>query len=119
QGWVTMYRRRQTASTPWLLLLLSAALGCGETAPRGSEPPADPAASRFDPATAGTIQGRVTWQGMVPRVAPSQIWTDPAPAGGPRRFEPNVNAPAVDEATRGVANAVVFLRGVDPAQARP
>jgi hypothetical protein len=38
---------------------------------------------------------------------------------GPRRDHPNPNAPVIDPQSRGVGNAVVFLRGVDPRRARP
>src|SRR5207248_1964383 len=37
----------------------------------------------------------------------------------PRLVRDNPHAPNIDSATSGVAGAVVFLRGVDPARARP
>jgi hypothetical protein len=37
----------------------------------------------------------------------------------PARFQANPNAPAVEPRGRGVANAVVYLQGVDPRKARP
>jgi hypothetical protein len=104
--------------------LLVLAAGCGNAPPPpagAAEPPPPAAAGRFDPATAGTIEGRVTWAGELPDVPPFTVWGEPTPGGirGPRRAQPNPNAPAIDPHTRGVGNAVVFLRGVDPARARP
>jgi hypothetical protein len=110
---------------PWLGLLVvgSAVAGCDPDVP-----PADPgpgpladAASRFDPADAGTLSGRVTWSGEVPRVPPFVAPVSPLAeqAGGPKREWPHPHAPAVDPAGRGVSGAVVFLRDVDPARARP
>jgi hypothetical protein len=96
--------------------------GCGEEPTADTLRPATlPAAgSAFDPATAATVRGRVTWAGPLPDVAPLVGWGDP----GPNEFLPrkivrkNPNASAVDAASRGVASAVVFLRGVDPARGR-
>jgi hypothetical protein len=79
------------------------------------------AGTAFDPATAGTIQGRVCWEGDFPTVPLLRGWTDVAPETGPARFhvQANPNAPAIDPRTRGMGNAVVFLRGVDPGRAKP
>ncbi len=78
-------------------------------------------AAHFDPATAATIHGRVTWSGELPTVPPFEVWPIPLEENGPRskRLEPNPNAPAIDPATRGVADAVIFLRGVEAARSRP
>lgn len=99
----------KSSAYAWLLLAL---LGCD---PRPRE------AARFDPATAATIRGRVTWAGELPTVPPLEVWPIPLEENGPRskRREPNPNAPAIDPATRGVANAVIFLRGVQPERSRP
>jgi hypothetical protein len=109
---------------PALLCLLWLPLGgCTED----SAPPADAfptvadAVTAFDPATAGTVQGRVTWEGDLPAVPPLRGWTDVAPEDGGAKYhvQANPNAPAIDPDTKGVGNAVVFLRGVDPRRARP
>jgi hypothetical protein len=75
----------------------------------------------FDLPACGTICGRVTWDGDIPLVAPFEVL--PNPLAGEvfrhRQLRPNPNAPVIDARTRGVANAVVFLRGVDVARARP
>jgi hypothetical protein len=42
-----------------------------------------------------------------------------SPAGQPRLIRENPNAPAIDPPNRGVAGAVVFLRGVPADRARP
>ncbi len=104
------------------MFLPLAALGCDEVrhpAP-GQAPPA-PVARHFDEATAGTIAGRVTWTGPLPKVPPFEIraFVLAGKAGQPRLIRENPNAPAVDPASRGVAGAVVFLRGVAADKSRP
>ncbi|MGH7169445.1 MAG: carboxypeptidase-like regulatory domain-containing protein [Gemmataceae bacterium] len=75
----------------------------------------------FDPATAGTIQGRVTWRGAIPKIPSYRAPVSPGNehAGEARRMWPNPNVPRIDAATKGVAGAVVFLRGIDPQRSRP
>jgi hypothetical protein len=105
-------------------LLFVAALGCGQVEPPlpqvGDEVP-EQAASAFDPQTACTLQGRVTWEGDLPAVAPFQARINISADGvtHERLVRENPNAPRIDDRTRGVAGAVVFLRGVDPQRARP
>ncbi len=81
--------------------------------------PAEP--SRFDVADTGTVTGRVTWCGVPPRVPPFLAPLSPLSEqpGGLAAEWPNPHAPAIDATTRGVGGAVVFLRGIDPARARP
>jgi hypothetical protein len=98
--------------------------GCADDAPPAPPPAracAEHAGSSFDPSTAGTVQGQVTWTGECPIIAPMRGWTDVAPdsSAAQRHVEPNPNAPSIDPVTRGIANAVVFLRGVDPQCGRP
>jgi hypothetical protein len=97
-----------------------ALIGCQEpTDPPTVSPP--PTSGHFDAATAGTVSGRVTWVGPLPQVPVYNIAAlDPAvgpPHGALQRDNPN--APTVSPEHRGVSHAVVFLRGIDPAQARP
>jgi hypothetical protein len=87
------------------------------------EPDAAPAmlATAFDPNSTGSLTGRVTWSGELPRVPPflapiSPLSEQPA---GPKQEWPNPHAPSIDSSNRGVAGAVVFLRGVDAKRARP
>jgi hypothetical protein len=109
---------------PGAVCLLAVALlsGCddGPPAPPTAPAGASAAGSAFDPATAGTIRGRVTWTGAVPVVPPIQAWTDVGLERIPprRQIHPNPNAPAVGPGG-GVGNAVVFLRGVDARRSRP
>lgn len=117
-----------TANVPTRLLLLVAlpcgAAGCGtQAAPLHPLEPAQgsPAAlgTEFDPGRVGAIRGRVTWVGAVPdshsfrdaRVAP--------PYTAARHDSLNPHVPRIDEASRGVAGAIVFLRWVDPSRSRP
>lgn len=107
----------------WLPLLAAAALtGCDADSPL-TPPPAPPveASTQFDPTTAGGVAGRVTWAGDIPVAPPFQAPVSPLceQVRGPKHDWPNPNAPAIDPQNRGVANAVVFLRGVDPRRARP
>jgi hypothetical protein len=112
-------------------LLLLAALGlagCDEshrTVYLGDdEAPAKPPknlAAAFDPASSGSVAGRVTWAGAAPVVAPYRAPISPLSEQPDRQkfLWPNPHVPAVDPASRGVAGAVVFLRGVDAERARP
>src|SRR5437867_4471934 len=107
-----------------LLLALTALAGCNDAQPEPVDATDDPPAqcgSQFNPATAGVIQGQVVWQGDIPRVSPFR--TSPILPGGVVLPEglvrENPNAPVIDPRTRGVANAVVFLGGVEPKRARP
>jgi hypothetical protein len=106
----------------WLVLWL--VLGCD--APQLLMSPDEPepwpemstAASRFDPADAGTVQGRVVWHGDWPDVKPVNF---PVLQPGGFRWEtkPAPNAPAIDPDTRAVRGAVVYLRGIAAEQSRP
>jgi hypothetical protein len=78
-----------------------------------------PSPAHFDPANAGTLAGRVTWSGALPHADPV-TGERSLPDGRKLHItRPTPNLPAVDPAGRGVAGAVVFLRGVNPASARP
>jgi hypothetical protein len=104
------------------LLPVLAVLGCGDVpSEKPTEGSASPSpASRFDPSTAGVVSGRVTWDGPLPDVPPFEVRSF-IMAGEPGKdplIAPNPNAPRIDPASRGVAGAVVFLRGVG-ATARP
>jgi hypothetical protein len=105
-------------------LLFVAALGCGQVEPplpQVSDEAPEQAASAFDVQSACTLQGRVTWEGDLPAVAPFQARINISADGvsHERLVRENPNAPRIDADTRGVAAAVVFLRGVDPQRARP
>lgn len=115
-----------TADAPshcWLLLPLLVILGCGDVSAvteKNSPHPVPEAGTAFDLATAGTIQGRVVWDGDVPVVAPMEV--QPNPLAGEvlqkKQVRPNPNAPLIEPDSKGVGNAVVFLRGIDPRHGR-
>jgi hypothetical protein len=111
---------RVLCSLPLLVILVLA--GCDETLPP-PEPASEPVpeATQFDASTAGEVRGQLTWQGELPRVPPYQAPVSPLseqPTGQWQSW-PNPHAPRIDERTRGVAGAVVFLRGIDPRRVRP
>src|SRR5882762_9556972 len=108
-----------------LLLALLLPLGCAEplglpTDPVPNDPPA-PLATHFDPATTGTLRGRVIWDGDLPKVPRLEVpaFVEEKAQGKPRLWFDNPHAPAIDPGNRGVANAVIFLKGVNPAKSRP
>jgi hypothetical protein len=112
------------ASLPRLVfvLTLAAASGCdGEpTAASPAEPPTPPTtATAFDPANCSRITGRVTWAGPIPPELPFLYGIPQKDGTFDVRMMPNPNRPAIDPETRAVAGAVVFLRGVNPATAKP
>lgn len=109
------------------LILCAAVLasGCGTEPPAAANsasdtPPQPPTA--FDPSACGEITGFVSWHRdvPVPTVDPVlAITVRPDGSGLDSRLVPLANAPRIDFASRGIAGAVVFLRGVDVARARP
>jgi hypothetical protein len=107
-----------------LLLACAASLAmrCENTPPAEPTPPAPQAQSpnAFDPGDCGTLTGVVSWTGPIPIVAPAlELTLKPDGTGLDSRMVPLANAPRIDFATRAVAGAVVYLRNVDPARARP
>ncbi len=66
----------------------------------------------------GRIVGRVTWPGAVPDAKPIQglIAT---PDGLRWGEQPNHLTPTIDPVSQGLANAVVYLKSVDPKLAKP
>jgi hypothetical protein len=111
--------------TVWILAhFILASVGCDPAQHEaGSTTACDPnsIATHFDAGTVGAVRGRVIWTDDIPAVTPFEVWSIlMAPDGShEKRIEPNPNAPVVDAATRGVGNAVVFLRGIDACRARP
>lgn len=61
------------------------------------------------------------WNGTIPQAAPFEIM--PNPLSGvilqKRQQRPNPNLPVIDPSTHALAGAVVFLRDVEPARAKP
>jgi hypothetical protein len=107
----------------WLLVPLLATVGCDDARPQtheGLAPQTVEAGGGFDPTSAGAIRGQVVWDGEVPALAPLEVL--PNPLAGEllqkRQFRPNPNVPLIEPRTKGVANAVVFLRGIEPYRGR-
>ena len=80
---------------------------------------AGPEASRFDPDKCGTVAGRVVWSGPLPVTPPFIYGVPNADHSFTMQTIPNPNRPAIDETSRAMAGVVVFLRGVNPAAAKP
>jgi hypothetical protein len=103
---------------------MATAIGCGTASSQPKdeliELSGQVPASNFDPNEAGTIHGQVVWQDEIPNITPFLIRANPI--GGDavlkRQFQPNPNTPKIDQQHHGVANAVVFLRGVDATKAK-
>lgn len=107
------------------LLTVLAFTSCDVTAPPPATGASDaaepPAAPSYDSKSAGTISGVVRWTGDLPDVPPLAIHVLNLPEIPlrPPREQPNPNRPDIDPQSKVVRKAVVFLRGVDPAHARP
>ncbi|MBL8799305.1 MAG: hypothetical protein JNM56_35800 [Planctomycetia bacterium] len=104
-------------------LLLLALVGCQPVpavVPPITEPPA-PLAADFRAGAVGQIVGQVVWEGEAPRVPPFSdlpltLYHEQARI---KSLQRNPNRPEIAPESRGVGNAVVFLRGVPPAASRP
>ena len=97
-----------------LVALLAGVNACGSAAP--PVPPAPPAADgkKVDAATAGSIAGKVTFEGAMPAVETIKMTTAPncVTSGGPN---PQSDAVLIG-ADKGVKNAYVHIKaGLDPA----
>jgi hypothetical protein len=106
----------------WPCLLVLLGLGCDHTPPaEAPDPPPVRSGSRFDSSSAGTITGQVLWEGDLPAVPALKVLASPAPLPplDHNHERENPSAPHIDPRSRGVAGAVVMLRGVDLDRARP
>jgi hypothetical protein len=102
------------------LLLLPGCEG-DDFAPAVLVPAPTPLGAHFDPAAVATIRGEVFWEGDAPTV---RLLSVRAVDGfGPPldrdHVRPNPHAPVIDPQSRGVAGAIVFLRGVEPERCKP
>jgi hypothetical protein len=106
----------------WLCLSLVVTLGCtDDDSGLASDAGLAARTSRYDATTAGIIRGHVLWKGDIPGVPGLKVGLNPAygPPFDKAQLRDNPNAPIVDPYGRGVADAVVFLEGVDADNARP
>jgi hypothetical protein len=104
-------------------LLFCVNAGCSTDLPArqdDAESALDELGARFDPRRCGSVTGRVTWSSPIPN-PPGFLYGVPRSSGPGFEFRTaeNPNRPQVDEKSRAVQGAVVFLREVDPALARP
>lgn len=105
-------------------IIAAAALlaGCSESLPPPlSVPPPTSLGGRFDAAKSGNIAADVVWVGPLPSAAPFRSVPEPFDdqPPPPARDYANPNVPSIDNASRGVGSAVVYLRKVDPERSRP
>lgn len=115
---------RSTAVLAVILGCLLAVAGCGDARTQPPEPaPERPVelGIHFDSATARTLPGCVTWTTPLPSVPPFKIVfnADSSPALKEALERPNPHVPVIDPTNRGIRNAVVFLRGIDPKCSKP
>lgn len=107
--------------TLFTAILSLAAVGCGREY-RDDTPTPPPAVAYIAPAPAplptATVSGRVTWRGEIPTV-PAINGLVRTRDGSKWGNVPNHFAPGIDTTTRAVAGAVVWLTGIDPANAKP
>ncbi len=104
------------------LFALSLVIGCDagpQPTPATPSAPAAASGSAFAPAACGRITGRVVWRGEPP-VCPSLIFAKLNPDGGfTVGMTENPHAPKLNPAGHALADAVVYLKGVSPAVAKP
>jgi hypothetical protein len=119
-GWIP----REMIDRRLAIMSLIIVLGCNDplppSSPRLPQIPNETVSS-YDAGAAGEIHGQVTWQGPIPSAPPFE--THPIPLAGEilgkKQVRPNPNLPVIDPSTRGVRNAVVYLRDVSPGNRKP
>lgn len=73
--------------------------------------------TQYRPADSGSLSGRVVWDGDIPKVEPMVLSpTFYTPPHQPPKQNPNSIRVGAD---RGLVDALVYLRGVDPTLAKP
>lgn len=109
-------------SARFLPLMVLLVTGCSTEvpSPENAEATLPTIGTRFDRTTAGRVAGLVSWNAAIPEVSGFLFGVPRADGlGFEFRAAENPNRPKIDPKTRAVADAVVFLRGIDPAVARP
>jgi hypothetical protein len=112
------------SSRRFTLLLLLAAAGCGtHAAPLHplAPPPAPPPelGAQFDVAKTGTIHGRIAWIGEAPVSTGFRDRKVGTPSQAANFDANNPLMPRINPQNRGIAEAMIFLRKVDPQRSRP
>lgn len=99
------------------------AAGCGSEPPVAASVPPAPTADAprdFQPGACGKVVGLLTWTGARPTVPPvTDIRPRPDGGGYDTRVLTHPYAPNIDRATHALSGAVVYLRDVNPARAKP
>ena len=98
------------------------AWGCNDARPQGAQTSTPSEVARFfNPDETGTIEGRVRWEGPVPVVPPFKIHGNHNDGKEhlTNLVRKNPNAPVIDPISRGVDQAIVYLRGIDAGKVRP
>ncbi len=115
-----------TRATLLVLLLPVIGIGCGAETTVGANSTApvtdadSPApASRFEPLSTGKLAGFVTWVGEMPQTEPVTEIRPRATGGYDIFTHTHPYTPQVDRFSRGVAGAVVSIRGIDASKAKP
>lgn len=105
------------------VLLAGGIVGCGSSPLPVTEPPGPkPLGQEFNSAATGAIQGQVTWKGPIPLVEPFISHPNPTrpPRGtGGKREWLSPHAPQIDPGSKGLKNAVLYLKGIDLKRSRP
>jgi hypothetical protein len=103
-------------------LVCIAIAGCDSSLPiEGEQTQSAPPkiAARFDPASCGSVSGKVWWSGAAPSysaISASIILPDGKMVD--KQFA-NPNGMTVTGSSQSIQNAIVFLEGVEPVQSRP
>jgi hypothetical protein len=100
-------------------VLLAALSGCGTELPASpsndhSSPTVGAAGAEYEPSRCGRITGQVAWVGEAPKFVPFLYCLAKPDGNFDVRYAENPNAPRVNAENRGVAGAVVHLRGIRP-----
>jgi hypothetical protein len=109
----------------YFLLITILLSGCGseptaQISPEKGEKDSSSTSSSFDSSKAGHVNGQLKWRGPLPNV-PLISYAMPKVEGPgfDTRTTENPNRPQIDSATLAIADAVVYLRKIDPARVRP
>lgn len=104
------------------LLLILGSMGCTQ-----SDPPTVAKADvvvptlgeAFDRARSGTIQGRVTWNGDIPKLPDVQAAIPIGKQNYTWEMKPAPYAPKIDAQSTGLANVLISLNGIDLNHSKP
>ncbi len=101
------------SSIPAIIVILALAASCSSKPGSSAPPAASSGGKRVDPATAGSLSGRVTFEGTPPAPAPLKMASDPACAEG-SGDHPMDDAVLVKDGA--LQNVFVYVKeGLDPA----